>query len=100
MLERQGRKQSERASQATRKSGHVHVSPRPYRYSRSRVRRLQLLIDSIQALGDTRTKQDLLDEIDDLQQENEDLRSQLAAVADIVAPPDEEDDDVDDDDSD
>jgi hypothetical protein len=51
LLERQGRKQSERASQATRKSGHVHVSPRPYRYSRSRVRRLQLLIDSIQALG-------------------------------------------------
>jgi hypothetical protein len=54
----------------------------------------------IMANGDPRTKQDLLDEIDDLQQENEDLRSQLAAVADIVAPPYEEDDDVDDDDSD
>jgi hypothetical protein len=34
-----------------------------------------------------RTKQELLDEIDELTQENADLQDQLDAVADIVAPP-------------
>jgi len=50
--------------------------------------------------GNGRTKQDLLDEIDALQQENQDLQDQLDAIADIVSPPEEEDDDVDDDDQD
>ena len=49
--------------------------------------------------ADARTKQDLLDEIDDLQQENQDLQDALDAVADIVSPSDEaDDDDVEDDD--
>ena len=52
------------------------------------------------ANGNGRTKQDLLDEIDELQQENADLQDQLDAVADIVAPPDDTGDDDDDDDSD
>jgi hypothetical protein len=52
------------------------------------------------ANGNGRTKQDLLDEISDLQAENQDLQDQLDAIVDIVAPPDEEDDDVDDDDQD
>ena len=42
--------------------------------------------------GNGRTKQDLLDEIDDLQQENQALQDQLDAIADIVSPPDDEDD--------
>lgn len=42
------------------------------------------------------TKQDLLDQIDDLQQENQDLQDQLDAIADIVLPPDDGDDDDDD----
>ena len=44
-----------------------------------------------------RTKQDLLDEIADLQAENQDLQDQLDAIADIVSPPEEEDEDDDDD---
>src|SRR5215475_9922562 len=50
--------------------------------------------------GNGRTKQDLLDEIDDLKAENQDLQDQLDAIADIVSPPEEEDeeDDADDDD--
>jgi hypothetical protein len=48
--------------------------------------------------GNGRTKQELLDEIDDLQQENQDLRDQLDAIADIVAPPEEEEEEGDDDD--
>jgi hypothetical protein len=51
------------------------------------------------ANGNGRTKQDLLDQIDDLTQENQDLQDQLDAIADIVAPSDEEDDDDDDDDN-
>jgi hypothetical protein len=47
--------------------------------------------------GDSRTKQDLLDEIDDLQQENQDLQDQLDAIADIVVAPEEEEEDDDDD---
>jgi len=47
--------------------------------------------------GNGRTKQDLLDKIDDLQQENWDLQDQLDAIADIVAPPEEEDEEEDDD---
>ena len=45
--------------------------------------------------SDPRTKQDLLDELDDLQAENAALQDQLDAVADIVAGGD---DDVEDDD--
>jgi hypothetical protein len=48
--------------------------------------------------GNGRTKHDLLGEIDDLQQENQDLRDQLDAIADIVAPPEEEEEEGDDDD--
>jgi hypothetical protein len=43
------------------------------------------------ANGNSRTKQNLLDEIDDLRQENQDLQDQLDAVDEIVAPPKEED---------
>jgi hypothetical protein len=42
------------------------------------------------------TKEDLLDQIDELQQENQDLRDQLDAIYDIIAGPDD-DDDLDDD---
>jgi hypothetical protein len=45
-----------------------------------------------------KTKQDLLDEIADLQDENDALQSQLDAVLDIVAPEDEDDDQNEDDD--
>jgi hypothetical protein len=47
--------------------------------------------------GNGRTKQDLLDEIGDLQQENQDLQDQLNAIADIVGPPEQEDGEDDDD---
>ena len=50
--------------------------------------------------ADPRTKDELLDEIDQLQQENQDLQDQLDAIADIVSPQEEEDEDQDDDDSD
>ena len=50
--------------------------------------------------GNGRTKQDLLDEIDDLQQENQDLRDQLDAIADIVAPPEEQEEEEEGDDDD
>jgi hypothetical protein len=46
--------------------------------------------------GNGRTKQDLLDEVADLQQENQDLQDQLDAIADIVATPEEEDGEDDD----
>jgi hypothetical protein len=46
------------------------------------------------------TKQELLDRIDQLEQENQDLSDQLDAIADIVSPDDEADDDNGDDDSD
>jgi hypothetical protein len=46
--------------------------------------------------GNGRSKQDLLDEIDELQQENRDLQDQLDAIADIVSPEEEEEDDDDD----
>jgi hypothetical protein len=46
--------------------------------------------------GNGRTKENLLDELDALQRENEDLRDQLDAIADIVSGP--KDDDGDDDD--
>jgi hypothetical protein len=39
------------------------------------------------ANGNGRTKQDLLDEIDELQQENEALQEQLNAISDIVRLP-------------
>ena len=57
--------------------------------------------DSVMANGNGRTKQDLLDEIDDLTQENQDLQDQLDAISDIIAGPDEgdEDDDGDHDDN-
>jgi hypothetical protein len=42
---------------------------------------------------DPRTKQDLLDEVDDLQHENQDLQDQLDAIQDILTPADEEEDD-------
>jgi len=45
---------------------------------------------------DSRTKNELLDEIDQLHQENADLQDQLDAIADIVAPPEEEGDEDDD----
>jgi hypothetical protein len=48
--------------------------------------------------GNGRTKQDLLDEIADLQAENRDLLDTLDAVYDIVSPGDDADDDDDDDD--
>jgi hypothetical protein len=54
---------------------------------------------SIMASGNGRTKDELLDEIDELTQENQDLQDQLDAIADIVSPPaDEDDDDGEDDD--
>jgi hypothetical protein len=46
--------------------------------------------------GNGRTKQDLLDEIDDLRAENQDLQDQLDAIADIVSPEEEEGEDDDD----
>jgi hypothetical protein len=49
------------------------------------------------ANGNGRTKQDLLDEINDLRAENQDLQDALDAVADIVAPADEPADEEDDD---
>ena len=42
--------------------------------------------------GNGRSRAELLDEIDQLQAENDDLQSQLDAIADIVTPPDEEGD--------
>jgi ABC-type phosphate transport system auxiliary subunit len=50
--------------------------------------------------GNGRTKQDLLDEIDDLQQENQSLQDQLDAISDIVNPPEEDEDEDDGDDGD
>jgi hypothetical protein len=50
--------------------------------------------------ADQRTKAELLDEIDQLQQDNADLQDALDAIADIVAPPDDTGDDEDDDDDD
>jgi hypothetical protein len=47
--------------------------------------------------GNGRTKEDLLDEIDDLRAENQGLQDQLDAIADLVSPPEEEDEDNDDD---
>jgi hypothetical protein len=44
------------------------------------------------ANGNGRTKEDLVDEIDDLTQQVQDLQDQLDAVADIVAPEDDEND--------
>ena len=52
--------------------------------------------NSVMANGNGRTKQDLLDEIDDLTQKNQDLQDQLDAITDILNPPDEGDDDSDD----
>jgi hypothetical protein len=43
--------------------------------------------------GNGRTKQDLLDDIADLQAENQDLQDQLDAIADIVSPEEEDDSD-------
>ena len=40
--------------------------------------------------GNGPTKQDLLDQIEDLQPKNQDLQDQLDAIYDIVAPSDEE----------
>jgi hypothetical protein len=45
--------------------------------------------------GNGRSKQDLLDEIQNLRAENQDLQDALDAVADIVLPPDDGDDDDD-----
>ena len=39
------------------------------------------------------TKQDLLDQIDELQQENQDLQDQLDAISDIVSAADQGGDD-------
>jgi hypothetical protein len=47
-----------------------------------------------------RTKADLEQEIANLQEENQELQDQLAAVADIVAPDDDDDDSGDGDDDD
>jgi hypothetical protein len=43
----------------------------------------------------TKSKAELEQEIEDLQQENEELRDQLDAVADIVSPGEDEDEDED-----
>jgi hypothetical protein len=71
------------------------------------LRRIQLTNSertSMANVADSRTKADLLDEIDQLEQENADLQDQLDAIADIVVPPADEDDeqngDIYDDDSD
>ena len=40
--------------------------------------------------SDPRTKDELLDEIDQLEQDNQDLQEQLDAIADMVSPPDGE----------
>ena len=48
--------------------------------------------------ADPRTKAELLDEIDELQEQNADLRDARDAIADIVAPPDDTGDDEGDDD--
>jgi hypothetical protein len=50
--------------------------------------------------GNGRTKQDLLDEIADLQAENQDLQDQLDAIADIVSPPEEEEEEEEENDDD
>jgi hypothetical protein len=50
------------------------------------------------ANGNGRTKQDLLDEINDLTLENQDLSDQLDAINDILNPPEDGDQDLDDDD--
>jgi hypothetical protein len=50
--------------------------------------------------GDPRSKSELLDEIDQLQQENQDLQDQLDAISDIISSQEEEDDDDSDDDPD
>jgi hypothetical protein len=47
--------------------------------------------------GNGRTKQDLMDEIADLQAENQDLQDQLDAIVDIVSPEEEDEEDDDDD---
>jgi hypothetical protein len=46
--------------------------------------------------GNGRTKQDLLDEIEDLRADNQDLQDQLDAIAHIVSPPEEEEEGDDD----
>ena len=54
-----------------------------------------------ETMANGRTKEDLLNEIDDLRAENQDLQDQLDAIADIVsAEPEEADDDEDGDGSD
>jgi hypothetical protein len=50
--------------------------------------------------GNGRTKEDLLDEIDDLRAENQDLQDRLDAIGDIVGPEEEDEDDEDSDGSD
>ena len=50
---------------------------------------------------DPRTKAELLDEINQLQQENADVQDMLDAIQDVLSPPEDEgDEDEDDDDSD
>jgi hypothetical protein len=45
--------------------------------------------------GNGRTKQDLLDEIDDLRADNQDLKDQLDAIQDIISGPEEEEEEDD-----
>jgi hypothetical protein len=48
---------------------------------------------SLMVSGNGRTKDELLDEIDELTQEHQHLQDQLDAIADVVSPPADEDDD-------
>src|SRR5262245_36042143 len=64
--------------------------------SYAEMRRIQVIMfgrkNNAMANVNGQTKKGVFVEIDDLRQENQDLRDQLDAVADIVAPPEEEDD--------
>jgi hypothetical protein len=59
-------------------------------------RKIQLINSGRTSMANGRTKEDLLNEIDELQQENQDLQDQLDAIADIVSAPEEEDEEDDD----
>lgn len=45
---------------------------------------------STHTMADSRTKEELLSEIEDLESENQDLQDQLDSIADIVAAPDDD----------
>ena len=54
----------------------------------------------LNCMANVPSKEDLLDQISDLQDENDFLQSQLDAISDVLAGPDDDGDDADDDDGD